>query len=199
MFTKTSKLKSIFKDAYRDFALDVGLTQDDVWLIRTHNIAMEVPKENMDNEVLGEIVRLTGALPEKGEAWTYRDGHAPQSTTIDFIYENLWNQWNTADITVQQTRMAIVTQGTQYVYQEVNGLRKFMIPADEHDCYGFKGKTEEAVRQIKMTPLGDVIVVSNEMALRLSQHKLQWKQEKQILDQCKDIDLNWSSTEVNRL
>ena len=67
MFTKTSKLKAIFKEAYNGHQLDIGLNDDNVYIIRGHIFMMKCPAEFMENEVLAELVKFTGGLPGKGE------------------------------------------------------------------------------------------------------------------------------------
>lgn len=66
MFTRTNKLKTVFKEAYEGHALDIGITEDNVYVIRGHIFMLTCPAEQIDNEVLAELVKLTGGLPNKG-------------------------------------------------------------------------------------------------------------------------------------
>lgn len=139
MFTRTNKLKVIFKEAHEDHALDIGLTNDNVYIIRGHIFTLICPAEIIDNDVLAELVKLTGGLPSKGEAISYVKNDEPQMT---------------------------------------------------------RGDNEE-MQPIHITADGYLIAVSNEMQFRFDQHKIKWIQEWEILDKCRDIDLNWSLVDVN--
>lgn len=79
------------------------------------------PAEQIDYDVLAEIVKLTGGLPKKGEAISYAAGDEPQMTDINFLYEDLYEQWEKSEIVVEPTRMMIDTEGdVQVVYQAIN-------------------------------------------------------------------------------
>ena len=172
MFTKTSKLKAIFKEAYNGHQLDIGLNDDNVYIIRGHIFMMKCPAEFMENEVLAELVKLTGGLPGKGEAISYVSNDEPQMTDMEFLDEDLYEQWEEGKQIVVPTRMMIMTgNDVQVVYQKTT----------------------------KVTKLNRLIVVSNEMQFRYDQHAIQWKQEQEILDACSRIDLNWQMIEQNLL
>lgn len=197
MFTRTNKLKIIFKEAYEDHALDIGLTNDNVYIIRGHIFTLICPAETIDNDVLAELVKLTGGLPGKGEAISYVKNDEPQMTSVEFIEEDLYSEWEKAKNPVTATRMMIFSEkDTQVVYQ-TKKLEKVMVPARLHNCIGLPRGDSELMQPIRITDDGYLIAVSNEMQFRFDQHKIKWIQEWEVLDKCKDIDLNWSLVDVN--
>ncbi len=200
MFTKTSKLKAIFKEAYNGHQLDIGLNDDNVYIIRGHIFMMKCPAEFMENEVLAELVKLTGGLPGKGEAISYVSNDEPQMTDMEFLDEDLYEQWEEGKQIVVPTRMMIMTgNDVQVVYQSITGNEKIMVPARLHNCIDTPRGIDEEKETTKVTKLNRLIVVSNEMQFRYDQHAIQWKQEKEILDACSRIDLNWQMIEQNLL
>lgn len=198
MFTRTNKLKTVFKEAYEGHALDIGITEDNVYVIRGHIFMLTCPAEQIDNEVLAELVKLTGGLPNKGEAVSYVKNDEPQMTDINFLYEDLYEQWEKSEIVVEPTRMMIATEGdVQVVYQAINKPEKLMIPARLHNCIGSARGEWEEKKDIRYTKDGRLVVVSNEMAFRINQHLLKWIPEQEILNACSSIDLNWKSLDIN--
>lgn len=197
MFTRTNKLKVIFKEAYEDHALDIGLTKDNVYIIRGHIFMLVCPAEQIDNEVLAELVKLTGGLPNKGEANSYVKNDVPQMTSVEFIEEDLYSEWEKAKNTVTATRMMISSEKDLQVVYQSNKLEKVMVPARLHNCIGLPRGDSEIMQPIRITEDGYLITVSNEMQFRFDQHKIKWLQEWEILDKCKGIDLNWSLVDVN--
>ena len=197
MFTRTNKLKVIFKEAYEDHALDIGLTRDNVYIIRGHIFTLICPAETIDNDVLAELVKLTGGLPGKGEAVSYVKNDEPQMTSIEFIEEDLYSEWEKAKNPVTATRMMISGEKDMQVVYQSNKLEKVMVPARLHNCIGLPRGDSELMQPIRITDDGYLIAVSNEMQFRFDQHKIKWIQEWEVLDKCRDIDLNWSLVDVN--
>lgn len=74
MFTRTNKLKTVFKEAYEGHALDIGITENNIYVIRGHIFMLICPAEQIDYDVLAEIVKLTGGLPKKAIALTLCTG-----------------------------------------------------------------------------------------------------------------------------
>ena len=197
MFTRTNKLKVIFKEAHEDHALDIGLTNDNVYIIRGHIFTLICPAEIIDNDVLAELVKLTGGLPSKGEAISYVKNDEPQMTRVEFIEEDLNSEWEKAENVVTATRMIISSGSDIQVVYQTNKLEKIMVPARLHNCIGLPRGDNEEMQPIHITADGYLIAVSNEMQFRFDQHKVKWIQEWEILDKCRDIDLNWSLVDVN--
>lgn len=200
MFTKTSKLKAIFKEAYKEHSLDIGLSQDNVYIIRGHIFMMKCPAEFIENEVLAELVKLTGGLPGKGEAISYVANDEPQMTDMEFLDEDLYGQWDEGKQIVEPTRMLLRTEDDiQVIYQSASGNEKIMVPARLHNCVDTARGMDEIREATKVTKLNRLIVISNEMQFRFNQHAIKWKQEKEILDACSSINLNWQTFDENLL
>mgnify|MGYP000258754313 CR=1 FL=1 len=200
MFTKTSKLKAIFKEAYKEHSLDIGLSQDNVYIIRGHIFMMKCPAEFIENEVLAELVKLTGGLPGKGEAISYVANDEPQMTDMEFLDEDLYGQWDEGKQIVEPTRMLLRTEDDiQVIYQSASGNEKIMVPARLHNCVDTARGMDEIRKATKVTKLNRLIVISNEMQFRFNQHAIKWKQEKEILDACSSINLNWQTFDENLL
>ena len=200
MFTKTSKLKAIFKEAYKEHSLDIGLSQDNVYIIRGHIFMMKCPSEFIENEVLAELVKLTGGLPGKGEAISYVANDEPQMTDMEFLDEDLYGQWDEGKQIVEPTRMLLRTEDDiQVIYQSASGNEKIMVPARLHNCVDTARGMDEIREATKVTKLNSLIVISNEMQFRFDQHPIKWIPERQILDACSDIDLNWQTIDLNLL
>lgn len=200
MFTKTSKLKAIFKEAYNGHQLDIGLNDDNVYIIRGHIFMMKCPAEIMENEVLAELVKLTGGLPGKGEAISYVANDEPQMTDMEFLDEDLYEQWDEGTQIVEPTRMMVRSEDDIHIiYQSITGNEKIMVPARLYNCIDVPRGIDEEKKATKVTKLNHLIVVSNEMQFRFNQHAIKWKQEKEILDACSCINLNWQTFEENLL
>ena len=200
MFTKTSKLKAIFKEAYNGHQLDIGLNDDNVYIIRGHIFMMKCPAEFMENEILAELVKLTGELPGKGEAISYMSKDEPQMTDMEFLDEDLYEQWEEGKQIVEPTRMMVRSEDDiQVVYQSISGNEKIMVPARLYNCIDTPRGIDEKKKETKVTKLNRLIVVSNEMQFRYDQHAVKWKQEKEILDACSRINLNWQTLDENLL
>lgn len=197
MFTRTNKLKIIFKEAYEDHALDIGLTKDNVYIIRGNIFMLVCPAEQIDNEVLAELVKLTGGLPNKGEAISYVKNDEQQMTDLEFLYEDLYEQWEKAKNPVNATRMIISSESDMQIVYQTKQLEPIMVPARLHNCIGLPRGANEEMQTTRLTEDGKLITVSNEMQFRFDQHKIKWLQEWEILDKCKGIDLNWSLVDVN--
>lgn len=136
MFTRTNKLKTVFKEAYEGHALDIGITENNIYVIRGHIFMLICSAEQIDYDVLAEIVKLTGGLPKKGEAISYAAGDEPQMTDINFLYEDLYEQWEKAKNPVNATRMIISSGSDMQIVYQTKQLEPIMVPARLHNCIG---------------------------------------------------------------
>lgn len=93
MFIKNANFKRLLKDAFKYHELNVGRTENGVFVVESPSWHMEVMEEYMTNEVKDLLVELIGDLPAAGQAMSYRQTQEmPQNMMLDCLYENLWNK-----------------------------------------------------------------------------------------------------------
>ena len=121
-------------------------------------------------------------------------------TDMEFLDEDLYEQWDEGTQIVEPTRMMVRSEDDIHIiYQSVRGNEKIMVPVRLYNCIDAPRGIDEEKAATKVTKLNRLIVVSNEMQFRFDQHSIKWKQEKAILDVCKNIDLNWQTFDENLL
>jgi hypothetical protein len=125
MFIKDSVFKKFLKEAYAGLGLRVAQTDDGIYTISGGYWSLEVAKRDIDRNILGELVKFTGEMPEKGEGMEYRKCEAPQQMMVDTIWQGLVHLYADAtdDDRYEPGKLLLMTEGTPaIVFQNTNGI-----------------------------------------------------------------------------
>lgn len=111
MFLLPSTLKNLMKQAYKSSGLKVARTEDDwIYLAGTY-WEVSVKKDFIPKKTLGDIITLTGKLPEPGERFrATEDGNS--SEDLDFPYIVQPDGFNPENILTVTDVVLIGTAGT---------------------------------------------------------------------------------------
>ena len=136
MFIKLSTFKKMCSNAYKETGLSVGLTEKEVYIIASNWWTVAVPKENMYPKHLAAVVELTGQIPEKGEAYTYRKECYPQAVALCTLDMDMMDLWQKYESTYRFSRVYFENAGKTdtCIMQNTSDPRdKFLISMFIHD------------------------------------------------------------------
>lgn len=200
MFIKNSEFKKLLKDAYKYHELNVGRTNNGVFVVESPSWHMEVMEEYMTNEVKALLVELIGDLPAAGQAMSFRETQEmPQNMMLDCLYENLWNKIMEPEwIEMEQTRVYLQTDGTLCNLLQPKKLTSdnTWIPVAYLNTVDKRRCDEEENFNGPIANVNDVMWWSEEMAFRCKSKAPRFKGERELLRVTNGIDMNWPQTEV---
>ena len=204
MFIKNSKFKKLLKDAYKNHTLNVGRTEEGVFIIESPTWHMEVLEEFLTNEIKAMIVELVGDLPAAGQAFSYRETQeVPQTMMMDCLYENLWGMVQEQDwIEMEQTRIYLQTDNNLYHVLQSKSLSKdnvymntgYLAAVDKKAC-----NDGEELHGPIMNKRNKVLWYSDEMALVMMPKIPSFTGEQKLLDVTNGLDMNWQQSETERI
>lgn len=154
---KVSKLSKLMKTSYLSYGLKVYNQNDDsVIVIEGYNWAVRFKRSDMPKEVLGELVKYTGELPEKDEAFNYTEsGKQVINNLIDERFMEEPNQiWNITNIRIalENRILSILEDENEEKHLVITNLldvvdeKKILKRIEEGDeiyqCYSDKDKYE---------------------------------------------------------
>lgn len=200
MFIKNANFKRLLKDAFKYHELNVGRTENGVFIVESPTWHMEVMDEYMTNEVKAMIVELIGDLPAAGQAMSYRQTQEmPQNMMLDYLYENLWDKTKEPTwIEVEPTRV--------YLRRDegiCNMLQSKKLTSDNTwisvDLLNTVDKQKSNEDENVIGPWlsgSNVLWWSEEMAFRCRAKAPRYVGERELLQATNGKDMNWAQTEV---
>lgn len=202
MFLKDSVFKKLLKEAYTGCGIRAAQTEDGIYTISGGYWILEVEKKYMDKAILGEIIKIIGELPEKGEGVRIIKGEPPQQMMADTIYMGLQQKYYDAnnDDRYEPGRILVMSGDTpSVVFQHVNGhdhvlltemVRALILP--EEKTTGVK--LENPIKSDYLMIWSDDI-----SCFACTIRPVRYQGEEALLTALADVDLCWANMESTRL
>ena len=81
MFIDVSKLEKILKEDYKSWGVEIGLTEDGMYIINGTGWIIEADESSITKEFLGTLIKICGPAPKRGEFIQYQKGNSLQYQT----------------------------------------------------------------------------------------------------------------------
>lgn len=81
MFIDVSKLEKILKEDYKSWGVEIGLTEDGMYIVNGTGWIIEADESSITKEFLGTLIKICGPAPKRGEFIQYQKGSSLQYTT----------------------------------------------------------------------------------------------------------------------
>ena len=196
MFIKLSTFKKMCSHAYKETGLSVGLTEKEVYIIASNWWTVAVPKENMYPKHLAAVVELTGQIPEKGEAYTYRKECSPQAVALCTLDMDMMDLWQKYESTYRFSRVYFKNAGKTdtCIMQNTSDPRdKFLISMFIYDLIDADtlddGETYPDMKS--QSNSSNIVVRTNRMDFSCMKRPCRYYGEKELMQSIIDVDLLW--------
>ena len=74
MFIDVSKLEKILKEDYKSWGVEIGLTEDGMYIVNGTGWIIEADESSITKEFLGTLIKICGPAPKRGEFIQYQKG-----------------------------------------------------------------------------------------------------------------------------
>ena len=180
MFIKASSFKKMIKQAAGSgYGLHIKNDGEALWLTAPR-WKMWIPKENLPNQQLGDLIATCGWLPESGEAVEIHKSGDQQVELYETIAESARDHFDRADTTYFVTRHIVYDNGWVRVLQagDYELLRPILI---DEDLFGVISPSEIDTNAGESLPMGPrvnvkrlhddgICFLNNNMALMILPH-----------------------------
>ncbi len=83
MFIDVSKLEKILKEDYKSWGVEIGLTEDGMYIVNGTGWIIEADESSITKEFLGTLIKICGPAPKRGEFILYQKGEeCPQAPLV---------------------------------------------------------------------------------------------------------------------
>ena len=160
MFIKASSFKRMIKQAAGSgYGLHIKNDGEALWLTAPR-WKMWIPKENLPNQQLGDLIALCGWLPEEGESVEIHKSGDQQTEMFETISESALTHYERADTIFCVTRHIVYDNGWVRILQARDYMESKPICIDE-DLFGVINKGEVDTNGGESLPIGPMVNLEN--------------------------------------
>lgn len=196
MFIDVSKLEKILKEDYKSWGVEIGLTEDGMYIVNGTGWIIEADESSITKEFLGTLIKICGPAPKRGEFIQYQKGSSLQYTTArSKILWDMIERSTNANLSLlkveQNGDMCTIVQTT-------SGARllkdKKLAIIDPGKC-----AADEECPSVPLVHEDWFICHNDELAVGLCFTALDYKPELEVLRLLSGVDFFWKELDQYRL
>lgn len=196
MFVDVSKLEKILKEDYKSWGVEIGLTEDGMYLVNGTGWIIEVDENCITKEFLGTLIKICGPAPKHGEFIQYQKDNSPQySTARDKILWDMVGDSKNASLSLlkveQNGDMHTIVQ-TESGARLLKDKRLAIINPD-------KCRDDEKCPSAPLVHEDWFISHNDEMAIGICFSVPDYKNELEVLRLLSGVNFFWKETDYYRL